>query len=100
VRRRLVVIWSVVLLVCGIAAAYSYAGELFSPSDDNPSQNIARNTCGTLPDILNYTRVPVRDGDNPPWAMVGQNGPEYDVKLRDGCVASAQPRPAATQASL
>ena len=89
-RKRLLVLWSVLFVLAGLVALYAGVGELFSPSDDDPSLTWSENTCGSLADISHYTKHAVPDGNNPPWSGYDDSGPMgVDVNLRNGCLNAA-----------
>jgi hypothetical protein len=89
-RRRVVVVWAVLILVTGMVALYAWIGELVSPSSDASPQPWGWYTCGSLADITNYAKHPVPDGNNAPWSGYDDSGPMgVDIKMRDGCLGAA-----------
>jgi hypothetical protein len=89
-RKRLVVLWAVLILITGTVALYAWIGELVSLSSDGSPQLRGWYTCGSLADITNYTKHPVPDGNNAPWSGYDDSGPMgVDIKMRDGCFSAS-----------
>jgi hypothetical protein len=89
-RKRLLVLWSVLIFVTALVVLYAWLGELVSPGSDYSSQSWGWLTCGSLADISNYTKHAVPDGNNPPWSGYDDSGPTgVDIKMRDGCLNAA-----------